>query len=138
MNYVLDASVALKWVLPEPASDKAIALQEAVLNRLHVLSAPDTLSVETAHALTRAERKGLLAPTEAIQKFYELSGSFPELRSYLTFLPRAIELSSAMRVGVYDCLYIALAEHEGCRVVTADQRLLNAFPDQTISLDSLP
>lgn len=64
--------------------------------------------------------------------------SFPDFHPYLALLPRALELSSAARVGVYDCLYIALPEREPCRVVTADQRLLNAFPDHTISLDALP
>ena len=137
MNYVLDASVALKWVLPEADSEKAIGLREAYRMKAHDLSAPDTLPVETAHALTRAERKGLLAPPEAMEKYYELSASFPALHSYLILLPRSLELSSATRVGVYDCLYIALAEREQCRVVTADQRLLNAFPDHTISLDSM-
>lgn len=39
---------------------------------------------------------------------------------------------------VLDCLYIALAEREHCRVVTADQRLLNTFPTVAISLASLP
>lgn len=138
MRYILDASVALKWVLPEADSDKAVALREAYRQGLHELFAPDTLPVETAHALTRAERKGLLMPPEAIEKHLELASNFPRFYPYLNFLPRALELSSATRVGVYDCLYIALAEGEQCRVVTADQRLLNAFPDQTISLDALP
>lgn len=42
MKYVLDASVALKWVLPELDSDKAIRLQEAYENKVHDLVAPDT------------------------------------------------------------------------------------------------
>lgn len=60
-----------------------------------------------------------------------LSDSYPLMR-------RAFELSSQARIGVYDCLYVALAEFEQCRVATADQRLLKTFPAQTISLASLP
>jgi predicted nucleic acid-binding protein len=45
------------------------------------------------------------------------------------------------RQGVYDCLYVALAEREGCELLTADQKLLNnlqpLFPFIT-SLASLP
>ena len=46
-----------------------------------------------------------------------------------------------MRVGVYDCLYVALAEREGCELVTADAKLLTSlgvtFPF-IIPLSSLP
>ncbi len=57
MKFVLDASVAVKGVLPEEGSDKAIALQEAFENAVHELLAPDVLPIEVAHALTRAERR---------------------------------------------------------------------------------
>lgn len=53
-------------------------------------------------------------------------------------MPKAIALSSAVRIGVYDCLYVALAEREQCKVITADQRVLALFPAQTVGLDSLP
>lgn len=63
----------------------------------------------------------------------------PLLYDSLSLLPRAYELSSAFRIGVYDCLYVALAEREGCELITADQRLITnlglQFP--IISLDTL-
>lgn len=34
--------------------------------------------------------------------------------------------------SVYDCLYLALAEREGCRFVTADRRLFNAVRESPI------
>jgi predicted nucleic acid-binding protein len=37
---------------------------------------------------------------------------------------RAYAISSAVRIGLYDCLYVALAEREGCEFVTADTKLL--------------
>jgi len=53
-------------------------------------------------------------------------------------MPRAIELSSQARIGIYDCLYVAVAEHEGCDLVTADKKLIAALPNAPIvSLDSL-
>ncbi len=56
-------------------------------------------------------------------------------------LPRAIEISLQVRHGVYDCLYIALAEREGCELLSADTKvLLNLrvkFPF-IIDLASLP
>jgi predicted nucleic acid-binding protein len=54
---------------------------------------------------------------------------------------RGAEISSTSRVGVYDCLYVALAEREGRELVTADSRLLAnlkpTFPF-IIDLASLP
>jgi hypothetical protein len=40
---------------------------------------------------------------------------------------RALSIASRARIGVYDCLYVALAELEGCELVTADTRLLNSL-----------
>ena len=42
-------------------------------------------------------------------------------------MPRAYALSSSMRVGIYDCLYVVLADREGCNLITADKRLVNAL-----------
>ena len=65
----------------------------------------------------------------------------PRLVSSLPLTPRAIAISSQMAVGVYDCLYVALAEREGCELLTADDRLVRtlqpAFPFIT-SLASVP
>jgi predicted nucleic acid-binding protein len=66
MKYVLDASVAVKWVLPEPDSPEALALRDAYRTQVHELIAPDTLPIEVAHALTRAERRKILRQSEAM------------------------------------------------------------------------
>jgi predicted nucleic acid-binding protein len=65
----------------------------------------------------------------------------PSLFGYISLLPRAYQISSQFRVGVYDCLYVALAEREGCDLVTSDDRMLKSlgthFPFM-IALTSLP
>jgi predicted nucleic acid-binding protein len=138
MKYILDASVALKWVLPENNSGKAIELQEAFEKGGHELLAPDTFPIEVAHALTRAERKGALRPGEAISRLSRVLATSPDIYPYLPLLPRAVELSSQFRIGVYDCLYVALAEREGCELVTADEKLAKALPGfPIVSLASL-
>lgn len=50
MKYALDASVAAKWVLPEPDSSKAVALRDDFRQAVHELLAPDTFPAEIAHA----------------------------------------------------------------------------------------
>jgi predicted nucleic acid-binding protein len=65
----------------------------------------------------------------------------PQLVRHRPLLLRAIAISSAAKVGVDDCLYVALAEREGCEFVTADDRLVRnlqaRFPFIT-ALASLP
>ena len=138
MKYVLDASVAVKWVLPEADSAKALSLRDDYRKGIHQLLAPDIFKVEAAHTLTRAERRKILQQGEAINRMVLLMQSRPLLRPFSSLLPRAMDISSQQRIGVYDCLYVALAEREQCKIVTADQRVLALFPKDTVSLDSLP
>jgi predicted nucleic acid-binding protein len=138
MKYVLDSSVALKWALPEPDARLALQLRTQYRSRLHELIAPDFFPMEVAHALTRAERQRRIPQGTGWGLWQKVMLDRPALLSWNPLMPRAFDLSSKMRVGVYDCVYIALAEQEQCRVVTADQRLLNTFPAQTIALASLP
>jgi predicted nucleic acid-binding protein len=138
MRFVLDASVAVKWVLPESDTPLAVALRADFSNQVHELIAPDTFPVEVAHALTRAERRGLLRPPEATVKLTDVLTTSPNLHTYGPLLARAVELSSQHRIGVYDCLYIALAEREQCQLVTADQRLLALGHPHVVLLANLP
>lgn len=124
MKYVLDSSVAFKWVVRESGTDQALELRDAYRGGVHALIAPDILPIELAHALTRAERQGRLNLSEATRLLTAVLLTSPDLHPYLPLLPRAVELSSQLRVGVYDCLYVALAEREDCEFVTADIRLI--------------
>jgi predicted nucleic acid-binding protein len=141
MKYVLDANVALKWVLVEPDSPKASQLRSDFQKGIHELLAPDVFEVEIAHALTRAERQGRIAVGQAAILWADVMSTPPRLERFGPLLPRAIAISSSMRVGVYDCLYVALAERAGCSLVTADDRLIRVlgahFPF-IVSLSSLP
>ncbi len=141
MRYVLDSAVALKWVLPEIDSDKADHLRDDYRNQLHELLAPDVLPVEVAHALTRSERRGIIAIGQAVILFADVMRTSPQLSPYRPLLHRAITISSAARIGVYDCLYVALAEREGCELVTADMRLVHNLGPQfpfILPLSSFP
>jgi predicted nucleic acid-binding protein len=124
MKFVVDSSVALKWVLPEIDSHRAVALRDDFRNGVHDLLAPDVFAIEVAHALARAERRNIIHPPEGTLKLVDVLGTLPVLHSYLPLLARAFEIASAARIGVYDCLYVALAERETCDLITADDRLV--------------
>src|SRR5262245_42179521 len=125
MKYVLDASVALSWVLPRLHSVKALALRDECLNGTHDLIAPDVFPAETANALTKSERQKIIAIGDAAILHLKILRACPSLHSYVPLMQRAIDISSQTRTAFYDCLYVALAEQEQCEVVTVDDKFIN-------------
>lgn len=127
MNYVVDASVALKAVLPGPLRPKALQLLADYQGGVHELLAPDIFIVETANALTKAERQKLIKVGMASTLHARVMRTAPLLYSQFPLVQRALDTSSQTKSAVYDCLYVALAEREGCELVTADDRLFNSL-----------
>jgi predicted nucleic acid-binding protein len=118
---VVDASVAAKWVLQEADSDAARRIVEHAQ-----LMAPDLLWAELGSLLWRRQRNGELTAAQAREMLLTLR-AFP-IRTHGMFplLPLALEIAMTIGHSVYDCVYLALADEENCRVVTADRRLQNA------------
>ncbi len=136
MNHavVVDASLAVKWVLPEPDSDRADALW-ADASRAHrpVLSAPH-FPGEVANAIYQRVRttdteKHLDVPVAeaALTRFLaygvELANPPGLVRQAFTFA------QSHGLVGIYDALYVVLARLLNAELWTADERLLRQLAD---------
>jgi predicted nucleic acid-binding protein len=87
------------------------------------------------------ERSGKTKSGEADLFFRQFLSELPPLFAAVPLLPRALEIAKQFRQTVYDCLYVALAEREGCELVTADDKLVNAVQPTlpfVVSLSSLP
>src|ERR1700730_722222 len=106
MKYVIDSSVMVKWVLAEPDSDKALRLRDDLRQSVHELVSPEIFTVEAAHALPRAERQQRIPAGQARALFLDILTTPPHIFPFQPFLLRAIDIASAMRVGVYDCVYV--------------------------------
>jgi predicted nucleic acid-binding protein len=138
MRYVLDASVALKWVLDEPNVDRALFLRkEYDLLGVTELIAPDIFPVEIAHVLSKGFRQGKLTADEANSHLADILTSAPQLIPSSDLLPRAFAIAQETRTGVYDALYLALGESETTPVVTADGKLAK-LPFDVVEIDKLP
>ena len=139
MKYVLDASVAIKWVIVEPDSNKATRMREDYRNAIHDLIAPESFAIECAYSLTKKRRQRLLPDARALWDDIMLDA--PALTPILSLVDRAFDISIQTRHNFYDCLYVALAEREGCELLTADAKLVTnlqpTFPFIT-SLATLP
>lgn len=126
MKYVIDTSVAIKTVIAEPDSAKAIQLRDNYNNAVHDLIAPDLYPTEICNVLMMAERTGKIRTGEAAALLADFILDLPALIDAVPLLPRALEIAQKYRQSVYDCLYIALAEREACELVTADDKLIKA------------
>ena len=120
MTIVVDASVALKWVLDEPGAHAADALLD------EELIAPALWLIEAANALWRRARKREITGDEARERLGELFNAPLTTTMIEDDLLAATELANSLDHPVYDCLYLALAVREGTHVVTADARFAAA------------
>ena len=123
--FVVDASVAIKWLVPEIHSEEASLL----LDENNELRAPDLLWAESGNILWKKWRKEELTADEAERSLEELR-QFP-VRIFPTapFCDTAWEIARRFDRSFYDSLYVALAINGGCPLVTADRRLYNTFKD---------
>ncbi len=141
MKYVLDSSVALKWVLPEADSGKAIRLRDEYTNGIHELLAPDLFPSEIANGLASAERQKRIRSGESAVFLNDVLSAAPVLHHSSPLLIRAMEIAISMKQAAYDCVYVALAEAEGCELVTADDKLARSLRPSypfIVSLVALP
>jgi predicted nucleic acid-binding protein len=120
MTLVVDASVAVRWFIDVPASERAYRL----IASEDRLVAPDLVMAEIASALWKAVRFADLAPATAAEAMVAAGAAFHELVSARMLANRALAIALDLRHPVYDCFYLALAEARGSRLVTADGRLL--------------
>jgi predicted nucleic acid-binding protein len=122
LTLVVDSSVAVKWLVTENDSDRALALSASHES----LIAPDLIQAETANALWKKVKREEIAAEEALQRLNVeplLNAVFPTP----PLLPIALKLALTYDRTVYDSVYLALALGRDCHVVTADKRFLNAI-----------
>lgn len=117
---VIDTSVAVKWFLPEPGHDTAVAL----LATESAFQAPDLVFTEFASAMQKKIRLGEADRSLAAESCAALPELFESISPTLVLFQRALEIAVAMSHPVQDCIFLACAEQAGSCVVTADRKLI--------------
>lgn len=132
MKYVLDSSVALKFVLPEADSGKATRLRDDYRKSIHDLISPDIFASEVANGLVSAERSARIKKGESAILLGDIMHNAPVFHRSNPLLVRAMEMAIDTRQAVYDCIYLALAESDHCELLTADdvfaRRVRSGYP----------
>lgn len=121
MRIVIDASVAVKWLIPE--SDSMIAMQ--LLDRSYELHAPRLLVSEVTNDLWRIARSGSLEGFDAHRLVAEVEGMSLKWKDDEAICVEALRIALDLGLPAYDCMYLALAIRIGGSVVTADKRFVS-------------
>lgn len=113
---IVDASVAVKWVVSEPGSAEAAALLQKRLG------APALWLSEASNALWAKVMRRQLSPDEARGQAADLADAPVTAIALPGLLPDAMSMALELQHPIYDCFYLAAATQKDTHVVTADQR----------------
>lgn len=116
---VIDASIAVKWVVEEEGTPQALALRQQTK-----LIAPELLVAECANILWKKAARGELSKEEALLAAKLLQSAEVELLPMRSLFETATNLAIELDHPAYDCIYLALAVENDCPFVTADDRFL--------------
>ena len=121
--FVVDASVAIKWFLPENHSEAALRL----LTQPHTLHAPDLIFSEFGNVLWKRVRRNEISKKEADAVLEGLRTLNLQVQPSQTLIPLALEIACGENRTVYDSLYLAAAIALQSPLITADARFFRAL-----------
>jgi len=124
---VVDASVVVKWAVAEEHSEQALALL-----KLRRLVAPAHWLSESVNAVWGKAHRGEITTSKAESAAGLLLGAPVTSIPLAGLVKRALALSLATGVTVYDTLYVALAFERGVEFITADRKLARKFAGDPI------
>ena len=117
--FVVDASVVVKWFVPEIHSEKARGL----LALPHEYVAPELLFAEAVNAIWKKVRRKELSAEEGQPLVADIGRAAVETVTCRTLAEDAYVLAHATGRTVYDAMYVVLAVRLNTRLITADDRL---------------
>jgi predicted nucleic acid-binding protein len=117
-EFVVDASVAVKWFFSEVHEAAALRLVEG----RHDLLVPDVFFAEFGNALWKRVTRSEITAAVAAGALEGLGRLFFQVHPAQALVPLALDLATRFDRSVYDSMYLAVAVLRHCPVVTADRR----------------
>lgn len=126
---VVDASVVIKWYIPEADYEKAVCILDSGAE----LWMPDLGLSEIGNILWKKNRLGELSKEDILIIANEVNSCPLRIHSTAGLLEATLEIATAFDRTYYDSLYLALAVHLDCELITADKKLFNAIRQTAIA-----
>ncbi len=127
MNLVIDASVLIKFYIPEILSDRAERLLAKVEKKEIDLLAPDLIYPEAGNILWKKQRLKELTRPE-VEEITDAILLLPlKIEASKSLLTVAVDMAIAYGMTVYDALYLSLAKVYETTMITADRKLVEAL-----------
>jgi predicted nucleic acid-binding protein len=132
MAIVVDASIALKWVIDE---DGSLAARQLIQDE--ELVAPDPIFIECANALWAKVRRKQIDRADAMAAFAAIEAAPITSISGRVHAASAQAIAFELEQTAYDSLYLAIALAERARLVTADEVFCGAAQAHPVYRDSI-
>lgn len=123
MKYVVDASVAIKWYIPEIYEQEAAQL----LQGNHVFHAPELIYPEFSNILWKKVWRDEVTTPEGQQIIAAFAAKKLIPHAHQSLIQSAYTGAASTRQTVYDWTYLALAIALSCAFVTADEKFYQAL-----------
>lgn len=121
--FAVDASVAVKWFIPEIYSEASLRLRSSN----YVLHVPELLRLEIGNVLCKKQRQTELTQEDSLLILKVLQHLPLHWHSDNIIFHQAILLAFETQRSLYDCIYLSLAVSLDGLLVTADRKFYNAL-----------
>lgn len=128
-SFVVDASVAVKWVVPEIHFEAARRL----LDNDYALLVPDFFFAEVANVFWKRVQRGEDRAENAKVALEAVSAQPFAVYPSQELMARAFDMALQTQRAVYDCVYLTLAVECQCQMATADLKLFNALQQDSLA-----
>jgi predicted nucleic acid-binding protein len=127
VNLVIDASVVIKFYVPEILTDHAEEILSRSADGELRLYAPDLVYPETGNILWKKRRRRELT-SEEVDAIVDAIAALPIIiEASKQIMPLAVSIAVHNGITVYDAMYMAIARIYDTKMITADKKLTDAL-----------
>src|SRR5437870_13859669 len=109
-DVVVDSSVVVKWILPEPDSSDAVRVKDEVMAAGGQLIVLDLIWPEVCNAIWKSHRQKKISLAYAQQALAVLKALPIQVEPAAPLLDKGFDIAIKYDRAVYDALFVALAQ----------------------------
>lgn len=128
-SYVIDASVGIKWFVPEVHEQAALGIYRSTYEFL----APDLIYAEIGNILWKKWRRGEISDKVASGILRDFKDIEFLIYQSLDLAEETLNIAKTYNLSFYDSLYVSVAVKTDTALITADQKLFQSLSASPLS-----